>query len=267
MRPLPRVRLSLDLIDWETGVNDLWHWHYFFGYLQSSEMLQGAWTTVWLTLVTMALGIAIGVIAAVGKDFDHPVLNAIYSVYVTLIRGTPVLMQLVFAYTVLPIFGIRLPVNAAAVLALSVNEGAYVAEIMRGGIESIPRGQRDAAHVTGFGYWKMMAIVILPQATRIVVPTLGNQVNAMFKSTSLASVISVTDLFRVTEELTQESFRFLEAYAAAALMYLLMTWVWTLIQARLERVAYIPGTGPAPRPPSTRRWFAHLRPDTRGSTP
>lgn len=196
---------------------------------------------MWLTLVVMALGISIGVVAAVLADAGLPIVNTVYVVYITLIRGTPVLLQLVFAYTVLPVLGVRLTVVQAAIAALSINEGAYVAEIVRSGLRSIPRGQRDAAQVTGLGYWKMMALIILPQALRVVVPALGNQVNAMFKNTSLASVISVTELFQVTQQVASQSFRYLEAFSAAALMYLIMTGIWSIVQLQIERATHIPG--------------------------
>jgi len=219
-----------------------WDWSAFFEFLSADYMLRGAWTTVWLTLATMAIAIVIGLVASIVNDWGNPVGRAVYFTYTTLIRGTPLLMQLVFVYTVLPTLGVRLTLVQSALLALSVNEGAYVAEVIRSGINSIPRGQREAARASGFSYWRAMRVIVVPQALRVVVPALGNQVNAMFKHTSLVSVISLTELFRVTEEAAQENFRYFEVFAAAGIFYLAMTGLWTAIQRVIESRVRIPGS-------------------------
>lgn len=211
-----------------------WSWSVFLTYLPASFILHGVWTTVWLTALSMAAGTAIGVVAAVLYVWGNPLARLVYMGYTTLIRGTPLLVQLVFVYTGLPAFGIRLGVAESAILALSLNEGAYVAEIMRAGIESISRGQMEAAEALGMTYGQAMRVVILPQAARTVVPPIGNHVNSMLKSTSLVSVISMEELFRATEETIQTSFRVLELFAVASVYYLALTGAWTLIQRYIE---------------------------------
>ena len=236
----------------------MWSWQYFFDYLRAPYIWQGAWTTVWLTLAVMVLGILVGLIAAILNDHGNPVARVIYYLYTTLMRGTPLLLQLTFTYSVLPFVGIRFDVVTAALLALTLNEGAYVAEIIRSGIQSVSPGQREAAAVTGLSYWTTMRVIVIPQAVRLVVPTLGNQVNAMFKTTSLVSVISMAELFRVTEGVAQQSFRFLEVFAVAALLYLLMTWVWGFIQSGIEVVSAIPGSQAAASLSSRRSLITRL---------
>jgi polar amino acid transport system permease protein len=212
-----------------------WSWSAFFSYLRSPEVLHGVWTTAWLTAVSMSLGVVIGLFAAVLRRLRNGLINACYTVYVTLVRGTPLLVQLYFVYNGLPKLGIRLGVAESAILALSLNEGAYLAEVIRSGIDAISKGQAEAAKALGMSYSQSMRYVILPQALRAIAPVIGNQVNGLLKSTSLVSVISMEELFRSTEELRQSSFRTLECFAVALVYYLLLTTLWSLIQQKLER--------------------------------
>jgi len=197
-------------------------------------MLKGAWTTVWLSSIAMVIGIGLGFVAALMKMSRHEAVSAVARFYIWLFRGTPLLVQLVIIYSGLPQFGIRLNVVESALLGLALNEGAYFAEIMRAGILSVDRGQRDAARALGMTYPKMMRIVILPQATRIIIPPLGNQFLGMLKTSSLASVISMEELLRHAQELAQIQFRVLEVYSVAAIYYLAMTTVWGFVQRRIE---------------------------------
>lgn len=217
-----------------------WSWSAFFSYMRSPDVLRGVWTTAWLTAVSMSLGVAIGLCAAVLYRFNNRIVNALYLAYVTLLRGTPLLVQLYFVYNGLPKLGIRLGVAESAILALSLNEGAYLAEVMRSGIDAISKGQLEAAKALGMTYRQVMRHVILPQAFRTIAPVIGNQVNGLLKSTSLVSVISMEELFRSTEELRQSSFRTLECFATALCYYLLLTTTWSLIQRQLERRLDIP---------------------------
>lgn len=212
-----------------------WDWAAFFRYLHSIDIVRGAWTTVWLTAVSMTAGIVLGLFSALLLKLNHPLTKTLYSLYTTVIRGTPLLVQLVFCYTALPRLGIRLSVAESAILALSVNEGAYVAEIMRAAIDSVHRGQMEAATALGMTYWKAMRVVILPQAARTAAPVIGNQVNSMLKATSLVSVISMEELFRTTEELIQSTFRVLELFTVASIYYLILTTLWGFVQRGLER--------------------------------
>lgn len=211
-----------------------WSWTSFFDYLASPYMLAGAWTTVWLTCASMAIGIALGTAAALMRLSRSRLLRGIAGFYVWLWRGTPLLVQLVIIYTGLPQFGIRLGVIQSALLGLGVNEGAYFAEILRAGILSVGAGQIDAARALGLSYRATMQKVILPQAARVVVPPLGNQFNGMLKTSSLASVISVEELLRHAQQLAQIEFRVLEAYCVAAIYYVAMTSLWSRVQSRIE---------------------------------
>ena len=213
----------------------LWSWSSFSEDLFSRYMLAGAWTTVWLTCVSMAIGVLLGFMACLMKMARHPVPRSFADFYVWLWRGTPLLVQLVIIYTGLPQFGIRLGVIESALLGFGLNEGAYFAELMRAGITSIGDGQRDAARALGLNRVRTMRLVILPQAARVVLPPLGNQFNGMLKTSSLASVISMGELLRHAQQLAQIDFRVLEAYSVAAIYYVAMTTAWGQAQKLIER--------------------------------
>ena len=212
-----------------------WSWTFFFDYMTNGLMLRGAWTTVWLSVVSMVLGLGLGILAAMMKMYGNAVLRYIAEFYIWLFRGTPVLIQLVIIYTGLPQLGIRLNVIESAILGLALNEGAYLAEIIRAGIMSVDKGQDDAARSVGMKWRQRMYYVILPQATRTIIPPLGNQFNGMLKTTSLASVISMEELMRSAQMLAQIHFRVLEVYSVAAIWYLILVTIWSLIQVRIER--------------------------------
>ena len=211
-----------------------WSWDHFFRYLFSPYILEGAWTTVWLAVVSMLIGCTLGVVLAFMKLSRSAPLRAIAGVYIWLWRGTPLLVQLVIIYTGLPQIGIRLDVIPSAILALSLHEGAYFAEIVRSGVLSVPKGQEDASRALGMTWWQRMRIVVVPQATRIIIPPLGNQFNLMLKTTSLASVISMEELLRHAQQLAQIEFRVLEVYLVAACWYIVLTTIWGEVQRRLE---------------------------------
>ncbi len=212
-----------------------WSWSSFFEYLLSPYMLAGAWTTVWLTCVSMAIGVVLGFAACLMKMARNPAPRWIASFYIWLWRGTPLLVQLVIIYTGLPQFGIRLGVIESALLGFGLNEGAYFAELVRAGIASVGDGQRDAARALGLNRLQTMQLVILPQAARVVLPPLGNQFNGMLKTSSLASVISMEELLRHAQQLAQIEFRVLEAYSVAAIYYVAMTTIWGRVQTIVER--------------------------------
>lgn len=211
-----------------------WSWPYFFEYLTNGLMLRGAWTTVWLSVISMVLGLGLGVIAAMMKMYGNRLLRVIADFYIWLFRGTPILIQLVIIYTGLPQLGIRLSVIEAAILGLALNEGAYLAEIIRAGIMAVDKGQEDASRAVGMTWRQRMWYVILPQATRTIIPPMGNQFNGMLKTTSLASVISMEELMRSAQMLAQIEFRVLEVYCVAAIWYLVLVTIWSSIQVRIE---------------------------------
>jgi polar amino acid transport system permease protein len=212
----------------------VWVWSTFWHYLVSQYLLVGAAVTLGLSLGAIALGLVCGLVAALMRMSRSPFLNQPAAFYIWLMRGTPVLVQLIIIYTGLPQIGIKLGVITSAVVGLGLNEGAYLAEIIRAGISSVPRGQLEAARAVGMTIPAAMRIVILPQAMRIIIPPLGNSFNGLMKTTSLASVISMEELLRRTELLIQVQFKVLEIFSVAALYYLALTTIWGFVQKRLE---------------------------------
>ncbi len=213
----------------------MWDWTAFFHYLASPYLAVGAAITLGVSIASILLGLLLGLIAALMRLSARPYLRLPAASYIWLMRGTPVLVQLIVIYTGLPQLGLRMNVIEAAIVGLGVNEGAYLAEIFRAGIMAVPVGQSEAARAIGLSRWQMMRLVILPQALRIVVPALGNAFNGLMKTSSLASVISMDELLRRSEMLIQVQFKVLEIFLVAALYYLAMTTAWGCVQARLER--------------------------------
>jgi polar amino acid transport system permease protein len=211
-----------------------WDWGAVERYLFNPYLLGGAWTTVWLSVSVMLLGLLLGLVAALMRLSRVRLLRAAASFYVWLMRGTPLLVQLIIIFTGLPQLGLRLTVLQSALLGFSLNEGAYLSEIIRAGIISVPRGQFEAARGLGMTYGTMMRVVILPQAARVIIPPLGNNFNGLLKTTSLASVISMEELLRRSQMLIQLEFRVLEIFTVAALYYLVLTSLWGLVQRRIE---------------------------------
>lgn len=213
----------------------MWSWDAFFSILTSTQLLEGAWVTVWLTAVSMVLGLALAVVVAVARSSKLLPVRAVAGFYVWLMRGTPLLVQLVIIYTGLPQVGIKLGVIEAALLGLVLNEAAYLSEIVRSGLLSVPTGQTEAARALGMSPTKVFRVVVLPQAMRVMIPPLGNSFNGLLKTTTLVSVISVQELLRTTQFLVQVNFRVLEGLCAAALYFLALTTLWGLIQQMIEK--------------------------------
>ncbi|MFJ9631726.1 amino acid ABC transporter permease [Streptomyces sp. NPDC101175] len=212
----------------------MWSWEAFFSFLHNPLMIQGAWTTVWLTAVSMALALPLAVLVALGRASHIAPVRLLAGFYVWLMRGTPLLVQLVIIYTGLPQLGLRLGVISSALTGLVLNEAAYLSEIVRAGVLSVPRGQSEAARALGMPPWRVFRVVVMPQALRVMVPPLGNSFNGLLKTTTLVSVISVEELLRRTQFAVQTNFRVLEGLTAAALYYLAMTTLWGLVQRWLE---------------------------------
>jgi len=204
-----------------------WDWGGFFDYLFNGFLLQGALTTFWLTLGGLVLGFALAML----RLSPIRALSRLAQVYIWIFRGTPLLVQLIIIYTGLPQFGIRFSVVEAAVLRLILNEVAYLAKIIRGGILGVPTGQANAGKALGLSSAQIIIFVVMPQATRIIIPALGNSVNGLLKTTS---VTSMEELLRSTQILIQERFLVLELFVVAALYYLLMTSLWDVVQCRIE---------------------------------
>ncbi len=209
--------------------------HLLAQYLTSADFFHGAIITLSLSIASLAAGMAVGLLLAVGQEVPlRPVCSVVWF-YIWLFRGTPVLLQLVFAFNVLPSFGVVLPGFACAVLALGLNEGAYMAEIMRSGIRAVGPGQRLAARALGLEEGQVMRWVVLPQALRIVIPPIGNQFIGMLKLTALVSVIGVKELLLTADEIASGNFRYIETLTAAGIWYLVLTTVFMAIQSMVER--------------------------------
>jgi polar amino acid transport system permease protein len=212
-----------------------WSWSGFIDYLFNPFILGGVVTTVWLTLAAIAGGLVLGFGLALARLSKRAWLNRPALLYIWLFRGTPLLVQLIIIYTGLPQAGIKLSVIESALLGLVLNEAAYLAEIIRGGIQAISTGQTNAARAMGFTSGQTLRYIVMPQAMRLIVPTLGNSINGLLKTTSVTSVISMEELLRRTQVLIQEKFMVLELFLVAALYYLLLTTLWDLVQRRIER--------------------------------
>lgn len=197
----------------DVALNERYHWDVVADYLFAPRILTGALLTLVLTVVSMSIGISLGAALAIMRLSDNPILSLIARGYIWFFRGTPLLVQLIFWYNIAalyPVIALGLPFGGpsivlgsanvlitplgAALLGLSLNEAAYMAEIIRGGIGSVDRGQYDASKALGMSGSKLMRRIILPQAMRVVLPPTGNQVISMLKGTSLVSVLAISDL-------------------------------------------------------------------------
>ncbi|MBR0665936.1 amino acid ABC transporter permease [Roseomonas hellenica] len=206
----------------------------FLSYLTNAYLLEGVLVTIGLTIVTMLIGLIFGTVLALMRMSRSAALSGSAGFYVWVFRGTPLLVQLVLIYTGLPQLGIRLGVLPSALLALSLNEAAYLSETIRGGFNGIPKGQMEAAKALGLSRWRTLRLVLMPQVARLIIPPLGNSLNGLLKATSLASVISLEELMRRSQVLMQERFEVLELYCVAAVYYLVLTTLWNRVQVRLE---------------------------------
>ncbi|MEO2076348.1 MAG: amino acid ABC transporter permease [Bacillus sp. (in: firmicutes)] len=197
-------------------------------------MLKATIVTLELSVVSIFIGLILGLFIALMKISSIKVLSLIADFYLWIIRGTPMLVQLFIVYFGLPQIGIELSPFVSSVIALGINSAAYIAEIYRGGIQSIPRGQVEAAESLGMKYPTIMKKIILPQAIRVSVPSLGNQAIMMLKDSSLASLVTVSELMMVSQRFASTNFAFIEFYVAAAGFYLVMTTLFTFILNKVE---------------------------------
>jgi polar amino acid transport system substrate-binding protein len=198
-------------------------------------LLESAGMTVLLTVLSMPLAIVMGLLIALGRLYGPRPLGWILSCHVEILRGTPVMLQLYTIFFLLPIVGIRLPAFLAAVIGLAVNYSAYEAEIYRAGLLAIPVGQMEAALSLGMSKWTALRRVIVPQAVRLVVPPVTNDFIALFKDTSICSVITVMELTKTYSSLANSTGAYMELAFVTALLYLMMSYPLSLLARRLER--------------------------------
>ena len=196
-------------------------------------MLEGSEVTLEIFCVTLVLALPLGILAALGRLSPLRPRSRFMEFYIWLMRGTPLMLQLLFVYFALPMVGILLPDIAAALLAFTLNYAAYFAEIFRAGIQSIPRGQYEAAKTLGMTYGQTMRRIILPQVIRIVLPPISNETINLVKDTSLIYILAMNDLLRVARTIVQREFD-MTPFVVAAVFYLAMTAVLTWGFKKLE---------------------------------
>ncbi|NWQ44062.1 amino acid ABC transporter permease [Bacillus sp. EB106-08-02-XG196] len=208
--------------------------------------LRGAGLTLLISLIGTIIGAIIGLAAGVIRTIPMPergakkallnVINAILSIYIEFFRGTPMIVQaMVIYYGSALAFGIDMNVFVAAIIVVSINTGAYMAEIVRGGIVSVDKGQFEAAHAIGMTHFQTMWNVVLPQVVRNILPATGNQFVINIKDTSVLNVISVTELYFVTKSISGNNFRYFESFFVACMIYFVMTFIVTRILLYLEK--------------------------------
>jgi polar amino acid transport system permease protein len=207
------------------------------------------WRTIYISVLAQFFGVLLGLIAALMRMSRIWPLRLLSGVYVLVFRGTPVIVQIFFVYFGANLlFGFNLiPRTAhfglfqmdgaafAGIVALAINEGAYMREIIRAGIDAVDKGQMEAARSLGMTHRLAMRRIVLPQAARVIVPPLGNEFNNMMKTTSLLFFIGVTELFGDAEIRYSTTFKPVEYFTAVAFWYLVLTTVWSMIQAQIER--------------------------------
>ena len=191
--------------------------------------------TIPLTIISFVLGLVIALAVALARLSSNAVLSNLARFYISIIRGTPLLVQLFIVFFALPEFGVRIDPFPAAVIAFSLNVGGYAAEIIRSAILSIPKGQWEAAETIGMNYTTSLRRIVLPQATRVAVPPLSNTLISLVKDTSLASTILVTELLRQAQIVAAPTFEFFALYGTAAVYYWVICLVLSFGQSRIER--------------------------------
>ena len=200
------------------------------------DILHGAIVTVEVTACALVLGCIMGLLVGIGRlDPKRRVIYGICTAYVTFIRGTPLLVQLFLLFFGLPQFNILLPAFVCGVIGLGIYSGAYVSEIVRGAIQSVDKGQMEAARSIGMSAGQAMRAVILPQAIVRMIPPLGNEFIALIKNSALVSLLTIADLMHEGQKIISVSYRSLEVYLAIALVYLILTSAAGLILQRAEQ--------------------------------
>lgn len=233
--------------------NSAWGWKVVWQYLFSSQILAGLWKTIWITVISMVIGILLGIVLAVMRLSANPIVKSVAWVYIWFFRGTPVLVQIFFwtflgvlyKYVSLGIpFGPEwlyfntndlIPLIVGGILALSLNEGAYMAEIVRSGILSVDAGQTEAAEALGMTRLQIMRRVVLPQAMRIILPPTGNETISMLKTTSLLGVASILELFGTAGYIYGSNYQQIPLLVVVSLWYLFLTSLMSVGQYFLER--------------------------------
>jgi polar amino acid transport system permease protein len=237
-----------------TGPNKGFQWGVVGQYLFDSRILHGVLATIWLTVLAMVIGIVLGVVLAVMRQSPNPLVSGSSWLYIWFFRGTPLLVQLLFWFnlaSLFPVISLGVPFGgpaiihgnantivttfAAALLGLGLNEGAYMAEIVRAGFLSVPHGQTEAAQSLGLTRLQIMRLVVLPQAMRVIVPPTGNETISMLKNTSLASAITYVELLYAAQQIYSANFKTIPLLIVASIWYLVLTSILYVGQYFIER--------------------------------
>lgn len=197
-------------------------------------LLRGALVTIQIALCSGFIGTCLGTLLALAENSKSKILQWLVTIYITVIRGTPMLIQITFAYYVLPQFGLQMPAFWTAVVAIGMNSGAYVSQIIKSGIASVGRGQIEAARVLGLSQWQITRYIILPQAFQVVIPSLGNEFITLIKDSSLASFIGVVELTKEGLYIRGRTLDALSTFAAVAFIYFILTTTLSIFINRLE---------------------------------
>ena len=199
------------------------------------DLLAAAVVSVELTICVMIVGLIAGLIIALMRISRSRLLRFVSTVYVEVVRGTPCLLQLFYIYFVLPAFGIRFEPFVAGVIGLSVNYSAYLSEVYRAGILAVPRGQLEASQALGMSRRKMMRLIILPPAIRVIVPPLGNYFISLFKDTSLVSIITIKELMFTGQIIAATNFQYFTIFTIIGIIYFALSYPGSLLVTYLER--------------------------------
>lgn len=216
-------------------------WEIFYQHDGYKKVVTGLQNTVYIAVVGLALGILIGTLIAVIKVLPKyskltKALNGFCDFYVGLFRGTPIVVQLLVAYyVVLPLLGLNLPALSVCVIVFGLNSGAYVSEIMRGGIMSVDIGQMEAGRALGLSYRVAMMKIVVPQAVKNILPTLGNEFIALIKETSVVSFVGASDLYTAFNYIGSNSYEFMVPYLVMALIYIVLVMLIALMVKVMER--------------------------------
>lgn len=207
------------------------------------EFMKGAMATIYLSFASLVLALIIGLAVSLLRLSRSKTLQLLGRTYVDAIRGTPALIQIFVIFFFLPFFGIKIPAVLAGIIALGLNSGAYIAEMIRSAIESVDRGMVEAGRSLGMSSNQTMRRIVLPQAARIALPPITGEYNTLVKGTSLLAVISIAELTRVGQRILGATFRPVEAWIPVAIIYFLINFVINRISNRLERRWDVEGTG------------------------
>jgi len=199
------------------------------------DLLRGALISIELTLCIMLISLPLGLLLALAKLGRSRILRVLASFYIEIVRGTPALLQLFYIYFVLPAFGVKFDPFTAGVIGLSINYSAYLAEVYRAGIVAVPQGQIEAAKALGMSRRKMLRLIVLPQAVRVVVPPLGNYCISLFKDTSLVSIVTVKELIFTGQIISSTNFEYFTVFTIIGCIYLTFSYPGALFVRWLER--------------------------------